>query len=95
MKNELLKGLSKEQIAKIKACKDQEELLKVAKEEGVELSDEQLEAVNGGICTSTPSYTCPKCGSSDVHTVHNENSICEFYSNKCNSCGHRWNVRKD
>lgn len=95
MKNELLKELSEEQIAKSKACKNQEELLKVAKEERVELSDEQLEAANGGICTSTPSYTCPKCGSSDVHTVHNENSICEYYSNKCNSCGHRWSVRKD
>ena len=46
MKNELLKGLSEEQIAKIKACKNQEELLKVAKEEGVELSEEALLAHN-------------------------------------------------
>ena len=52
MKQELLKGLTEEQIAKVKVCKNGEELLKLAKEEGVELSDEQLEAVNGGGCSS-------------------------------------------
>lgn len=54
MKEELLKGLSEEQIAKIRECKSQEELLKLAKEEGIELTDEQLEAVSGGdACSST------------------------------------------
>ena len=48
MKKELLKGLTKEQIAKVKACKNQEELLKLAKAEGVELTDEQLTAISGG-----------------------------------------------
>ena len=55
MKKELLKGLSEEQIAKAKACKSQDELLKLAKEEGVELSNEQLEAVNGGGCSNDSS----------------------------------------
>ena len=41
MKQDLLKGLNKEQIAKVKACNNQEELLQLAKDEGVELSDEQ------------------------------------------------------
>ena len=41
MKKELLKGLSEEQIAKVKACKSHEELLALAKQEGVELTDEQ------------------------------------------------------
>ena len=40
MKQELLKGLTEEQIAKVKACKDSEELLKLAKQEGIELSEE-------------------------------------------------------
>ena len=53
MKEELLKGLTEEQIAKIKECKNQEELLKLAKEEGIELSDEQLAAVNGGVCSGS------------------------------------------
>ena len=92
MKQELLKGLSEEQIKKVKACKNSDELLKVAKEEGIELNEEQLEAVNGGICNSTPDFKCPVCGSSKVTTTHNENSIAEWYANKCQDCGHRWNV---
>ena len=52
MKEELLKGLTEEQIAKVKACKNQEELLALAKQEGIELNDEQLEAVNGGACSN-------------------------------------------
>ena len=60
MKEELLKGLTEEQIAKVKACKSQEELLAIAKEEGVELTEEQLEVVSGGRCTS--STKCPNCG---------------------------------
>ena len=50
-REELLKGLTKEQLAKIKACKNTEEMLQVAKEEGIELSDEQLQAVSGGCGT--------------------------------------------
>ena len=50
MINELLKGLTEEQIAKVKACNGPGELLKLAKEEGVELTAEQLSAVSGGGC---------------------------------------------
>ena len=60
MKKELLKGLTEEQIAKVKACKSHEELLALAKAEGIELTDEQLEVVNGGGCTSEPSMNGPK-----------------------------------
>ena len=35
MRDELLKGLTEEQIAKVKACKTMEETLMVAKEEGI------------------------------------------------------------
>ena len=54
MKQELLKGLTEEQIAKIKACNNSEKLLALAKEEGVELTDEQLSAISGGglICST-------------------------------------------
>ena len=48
MKKELLKGLTKEQIAKVKDCKNHDELLSLAKEEGIELTDEQLQVVSGG-----------------------------------------------
>ena len=55
MKQDLLKGLTEEQIARVKACKNPEEMLKLAKAEGIQLTDEQLEAVSGGWCDS---YTC-------------------------------------
>ncbi|MCR5079432.1 MAG: hypothetical protein K6B65_05930 [Bacilli bacterium] len=51
MENELLQGLSEEQVERIKACKSQDEALKLAKEEGIELTSEQLEDVRGGCLT--------------------------------------------
>ena len=56
MKQELLKGLSEEQIAKIKACRNQEEILELAKAEGVELTDEQLKAISGGCGTDSNNH---------------------------------------
>ena len=41
-------NLSEEQKSRVRACKTPEEMLALAQEEGVELSDEQLEAVAGG-----------------------------------------------
>ena len=52
MRKELLKGLTEDQIKKVRACDDIHDLLQLAKDEGVELNDEQLTAVNGGACTS-------------------------------------------
>ena len=90
MKEELLKGLSEEQIAKVKACKNQEELLKLAKEEGMELSDEQLSAVSGGGACSVISevgdyvnpFDCPKCGAN--HPKKDGNTY------TCEKCGYTW-----
>ena len=63
-REDLLKGLSPEQIEKIHNCKTQDELLNLAKAEGVELSEEQLEVVSGGGCGHFKN--CPVCGSEDV-----------------------------
>ena len=51
MRKELLNNLTEEQIAKVKECKNSDELLKLAKKEGIMLNDEQLEAVSGGGCS--------------------------------------------
>ena len=91
MKKDLLNGLSDEQIAKVKECKNHEELLKLAKKEGIELTDEQLEAVSGGGACSVISdigdklnpFDCPKCGSNDVVKDGNKYT--------CEKCGHSWN----
>ena len=49
--------LSQEQQEKAKACKTPEELLELAKEEGYELSENDLKAISGGT-----SWSCiPDC----------------------------------
>lgn len=40
--------LTTQQKEKAKACKTPEDVLALAKEEGVELTDDQLEAISGG-----------------------------------------------
>ena len=62
MKQDLLKGLTDEQIARVKACKSHEELLALAKEEGMELTDEQLSTITGGCLFSSTDNNCPQCG---------------------------------
>ena len=53
MKQELLKGLTEDQIKKVRACNDSKDLLQLAKDEGVELTAEQLDAVSGGGCSNS------------------------------------------
>ena len=43
-----LDNINPELLEKAKACKSADELLELAKAEGVELSEEQLDAINGG-----------------------------------------------
>lgn len=50
VRNEFLQGLTEQQIAKVKACNSASEILDLARAEGVELTEEQLAAVNGGGC---------------------------------------------
>ena len=46
-------GLSDDLKKKVTECKTSEELMKLAKTEGIELTDEQLDAISGGawVCT--------------------------------------------
>ena len=90
MKEELLKGLSEEQISKVKACKNHDELLELAKQEGVELTDEQLTAISGGGACSVISDVgdyinpndCPKCGANNPKKDGNVRI--------CKKCGYKW-----
>ena len=88
MRKELLKGLSEEQIKKVEACKSSEEILSLAKAEGVELTDEQLEVVSGGGCFYT--IKCIKCGSDNLSDEYKEINHKEYRKFKCNNCGHKW-----
>ena len=88
MRKELLKGLTEEQIKKVEACKSSEEILNLAKAEGVELTDEQLEVVSGGGCFYT--IKCIKCGSDNLSDEYKEINHKEYRKFKCNNCGHKW-----
>ena len=87
MKKELLKGLTKEQIEKIKTCKTPDEILALTKEEGIELTSEQLELITGGSACITTPKECPKCGS---HCINTDYGTGYGYLCKCEKCGHEW-----
>ena len=92
MRNELLKGLTDEQVKKVKACKSQEEILELAKSEGVELNEEQLAAVSGG-CGG--GKKCPMCGSSNVERRTKDvqlKSGTNVIAYDCKDCKHSWVV---
>ena len=84
MKEELLKGLTEEQIVKVKECKNQEELLSLAKKEGVELTEDQLNAVNGGGCFSTTKRFCPTCNKNTESKIVSTSWASKVY---CKECG--------
>ena len=96
MKNELLKGLSQEQIEKASRCKNQEELLALAKKEGVELSEEQLKAISGGNCEEHHVFKetdCPQCHEM-VKGAYIETTPGDgHYHYICPHCGYQWNEK--
>ncbi len=96
MRKELLKGLTDEQIKKVEACKNSDEILALAKAEGVQLNEEQLAAVSGGGCSST--RKCPMCGSTNIKrktdaaikTTKDDATTVKVYV--CKDCKHTWHV---
>lgn len=92
---ELLKGLSEEQLEKARACKTHAELLELAKEEGLQLTDEQLESVNGGACRiEAPSVPCPNCNGTRIEATwdayaDNSNGV---HHCVCLDCGERFDA---
>ena len=91
IKEELLKGLTKEQAEKASKCKTAEELLALAKEEEIELTEEQLAQIAGGGCVapSTKEVICPNCGATVVGTVDGDSREF-FYLCVCQDCGNTW-----
>ena len=89
MDKKLLSGLSEEQLAKARKCKSNEELLALAKEEGVELNEEQLEGINGGCGEEQQGTRCPKCGG--IAELHQEEGVPVPYY-RCKVCQYKWNA---
>ena len=62
-------------------------MLTLAKEEGVELSDEQLAAVSGGC--NTGNVRCPKCGQWAIRHLRGWG----YVDHECR-CGHIWSEKE-
>ena len=75
--------LTSDQKNKALACKTSEELVSLAKAEGYELSDEDLDNMSGGAWGGS-NNSCPNCGAQNWHTEHtgtvNQVKV-------CNQCG--------
>ena len=90
IKASLLKGLSEEQIDKLMDCDSKEDIIELAGREGVELNDEQLEAVNGGGCKSVRKnkIKCPHCGSHELINISYDPDVNpDPRTFHCNGCG--------
>lgn len=86
----LWSDLPPEQVEKLKTCETSEELLALAKEEGVELSDDQLEQVSGGdlqglvrTLSGRNDVRCPECGGNQFQV--SEMGGMTMY--ECKKCG--------
>lgn len=83
---DLLAGLTPEQIKKARNCKSSEELLALAKAEGIELNDDQLAAVSGGCGAPKGDPVCPHCQSKNVSFLHDVRSM-SVSEYECLNCG--------
>lgn len=89
--NEILKKLTPEQIELAKGCKNNAELLKLAKKQGIELTDEQLASVTGGACDrlAKDKAVCPHCNIV-VNGKYFDNSVDTGWEYHCRQCGYLW-----
>lgn len=78
------RDLTPEQAEKAKAFETPEEILAFARENGVELSDEQLDKISGGE-EWEEGETCPKCGSTRTSRVAYPDP-----DRYCLDCSFRW-----
>ena len=94
-----IKDLSPELQEKARQCKNMDELMNLAGEEGIELSDEALANVSGG-CSSTP---CPHNGEAQINKVEKvvggggmmgeiKYKVCSVI---CNNCGANLDATKE
>ncbi|MCR5397961.1 MAG: hypothetical protein K6E68_00335 [Lachnospiraceae bacterium] len=90
--NEALKGmwenLSDEQKEKAKECRTMDELMLLAGRHGIELPDEVLDAVAGGLIRSFQEGVyvyCPFCGTEVEFYKRKDNP--EFHDNIAKHCG--------
>ena len=77
------KDLTPEQREKVDACTTAEELVELTMDEGISLTDEQLETISGGSTWKADGKKCPACGSKNGY----EDEPGHFH---CTVCNHIW-----
>ena len=91
-------AISSEVMEKLKACKTAEELVALAKSEGYELSDAELEQMSGGSwhCTTHEfdNPICANCGSTDVMITQIYRGGSISYQYECRICGNKWKATR-
>ena len=86
-----LEDLTPEQLEKIKDCETDGERLALLAEDGVELTDEQLEGVSGGawgdgdICPDGREHEWVRMGRQRTHQVGMRQRV--QYEMRCKNCG--------
>ena len=81
-------SLTSEQKDKLSSCKTPEDVLALAREEGYELSDEELEAIAGGSIWDSDYYKkCPECGSTNIRRRGQQIAVPDYL---CVDCGTEW-----
>ncbi len=88
-----LSNLTEEQKKRIAECKSADDYKALAKELGYELTDDQLDKINGGEQDAgwQPSNSCPSCGSTDVDCRYDTTR--EVFVHHCNTCGYEWETK--
>lgn len=86
-----LENLTPEQLEKAKACKTPQEILDLVKEEGLELTEDELDTVAGGEGFWT-GKNCPKCGSERTMMAWQENGKMDPNIRVCVDCEHEFTV---
>lgn len=84
-----LSNLTPELKEKADACKTLEELLALAEEEGVELTDQQIQEISGGISPYAPVFACRRCYSVNYKSFKDDKGNEKY---KCLDCGYVYEV---
>ena len=65
-----------------------EEILAATRQEGIELSDEELEYISGGSIWDADYYSkCPECGSTNIRRRGQQIAVPDYL---CVDCGCEW-----
>ena len=92
MKN-MMEGFTNEQRKNVKKFDSLEEFRKYAEAEGINLTDIELQDVNGGLQETDGEdpngKKCPKCGSRNTYEIYYFPDPGVVYY-KCRNCGHVW-----